>query len=161
MDTIAKCAEVIKLRGWTQRELARELGLTEQNMTHVMKGRRDLPAHALAKLERLRGTDDRAIVDMIIKQAACVALTAVLLLVTGVENRAFASSGYATQVARNADSPGLGYRSHWGNFPLTPVYGRNRKEKRHEPLRLLMPVLSGAGKETRTLVCALLTYCFY
>lgn len=48
MNTIEKCSEVLKQRGWTQRELAKKLGMSEQNMTHVMKGRRDLPAHALA-----------------------------------------------------------------------------------------------------------------
>lgn len=104
MDTIEKCSEVLKERGWTQRELAKELGMTEQNMTHVMKGRRDLPAHALAKLERLRGTDDRAIVDLIIKHAACIALAAVTLFMTPPENTAFASSTYRAASRHNADS---------------------------------------------------------
>ena len=104
MDTIEKCSEVLKERGWTQRELAKELGITEQNMTHVMKGRRDLPAHALAKLERLRGTEDRAIVDLIIKHAACIALAAVNLFMTPPENTASASSTYEAASRHNADS---------------------------------------------------------
>ena len=104
MDTIEKCSEVLKERGWTQRELAKELGITEQNMTHVMKGRRDLPAHALAKLERLRGTEDRAIVDLIIKHAACIALAAVTLFMTPPENTVFASSIYGAASRHNADS---------------------------------------------------------
>lgn len=104
MNTIEKCSEVLKKRSWTQRELAKELGMTEQNMTHVMKGRRDLPAHALAKLERLRGTDDRAIVDLIIKHAACIALAAVTLFVTLPPKNAYASSPYGGRIARNADS---------------------------------------------------------
>lgn len=104
MNTIEKCSEVLKQRGWTQRELAKELGMSEQNMTHVMKGRRDLPAHALAKLERLRGTDDRAIVDMIITHAACIALAAVTLFVTLPPKTAYASSSYGARLAHNADS---------------------------------------------------------
>ena len=104
MDTIEKCSEVLKERGWTQRELAKELGMTEQNMTHVMKGRRDLPAHALAKLERIRGTEDRAIVDLIIKHAACIALAAVTLFMTPPENTAFASSTYRAASRHNAAS---------------------------------------------------------
>lgn len=104
MNTIEKCSEVLKQRGWTQRELAKELGITEQNMTHVMKGRRDLPAHALAKLERIRGTEDRAIVDLIIKHAACIALAAVTLFMTPPENTAFASRTYGAASRHNADS---------------------------------------------------------
>lgn len=104
MNTIEKCAEVMKSRHWTQRELAKELGVLEQNMTHVMKGRRELPAHALAKLERLRGTDDRAIVDMIIKQAACVALAVVLLLMPARENVAYASEAYTAAIDNNTNS---------------------------------------------------------
>lgn len=108
MNTIEKCAEVMKSRHWTQRELAKELGVLEQNMTHVMKGRRELPAHALAKLERLRGTDDRAIVDMIIKQAACVALAVVLLLLPARENVAYASEAYTAAIDNNTN-----YRVFW------------------------------------------------
>lgn len=104
MNTIEKCSEILKQRGWTQRELAKELGMSEQNMTHVMKGRRDLPAHALAKLERLRGTDDRAIVDLIITHAACIALAAVTLFVTLPPNTAYASSPYDGRISHNTYS---------------------------------------------------------
>lgn len=107
MNTIEKCSEVLKQRGWTQRELAKELGMSEQNMTHVMKGRRDLPAHALAKLERLRGTDDRAIVDLIITHAACIALATVTLFVTLPPKTAYASSSYGAGLAHNTYSRGF------------------------------------------------------
>lgn len=95
MDTKEKCAEVMRVRGWTQRQLAQELGIQEQNMTHVMKGRRELPTAALIRLERLRGTDDHSIIEQLLKTAACVALAIVLIFWTGEKNTAMASSPYA------------------------------------------------------------------
>lgn len=103
MTTAQKCSDVMKAKGWKQRELAEALGVTETNMIHIMKGRRPMPVYAMAKLERLRGTDDRSIVDMIIRTGANVALVAVLLFWTGERNEAYASSTYMTSVDRNTN----------------------------------------------------------
>ncbi|WP_350338128.1 helix-turn-helix transcriptional regulator [Thauera linaloolentis] len=88
----------MKSRGWTQRRLAQELGLPEQNLTHIMKGRRGIPAHALIKLERLRGTDDHSIIEQLLRTAACVALAAVLFFGSASTNPAYASSSYSAEM---------------------------------------------------------------
>lgn len=102
MDTKEKCAEVMRVRGWTQRQLAQELGIQEQNMTHVMKGRRELPTAALIRLERLRGTDDHSIIEQLLKTAACIALAIVLIFWTGEKNTVMASTAYVEQTQPDA-----------------------------------------------------------
>lgn len=80
MELKEKCTEVMQRNGWTQRQLAQALQISPENLSHAKEGRRPLPAHALAQLERLRGTDDRSIVDQIIRTAGCVALVVVSLI---------------------------------------------------------------------------------
>lgn len=82
MNTDEKCAEVMSGRGWTQRRLAEELGISESSLSSARQGRRKLPAHAWAQLERFRGVDDRSIVDQIIKTAACAMLASVTIFLT-------------------------------------------------------------------------------
>ena len=53
-----------------------------------------MPAHALIRLERLRGTDDHSIIEQLLKTAACVALAVVLLFGSGFKNDAMASMTY-------------------------------------------------------------------
>ena len=94
MDTKTKCEEVLKKQGWTQKELADELGITPQNMTHVLKGRRGLPTPAFIRLEKLRGIKAERILDELLRTAACIALAVVVLLTTAVQNPAMASKTY-------------------------------------------------------------------
>lgn len=110
MDVKEKCEEVMKSRGWTQRRLAQELGLAEQNLTHIMKGRRGITAHALIKLERLRGVDDHSIIEQLLKTAACIALASVTLILTTPANHAEASMIYSAERESNANYRGFGNR---------------------------------------------------
>lgn len=103
MDIDQKCKEVMERKGWSQRQLADELAISDKNLISMRKGRRPMPPHALARLERLRGVDDASIVDQIIRTAACVALAVVLLFGTGAENRTIASDTYAAQTGGNTN----------------------------------------------------------
>lgn len=89
MQLDEKCSEVMKGRGWTQRRLAEELGITEANLSSARKGKRPLPTAAVIRLERLRGVDDHSIIEQILKTAACVSMAAVtIFLTTAPEARA-------------------------------------------------------------------------
>ncbi|MCV2216226.1 helix-turn-helix domain-containing protein [Thauera sp. Sel9] len=76
MEINEKCEEVMKARGWTLRRLAEEIGMNENNLSAARKGRRTMPAHALIRLERLRGTDDHSIIEQLLRTAACITLVA-------------------------------------------------------------------------------------
>lgn len=85
MDIEAKCSQVMRRNGWTQRELATALGISETTLSNVLKGRRSLPVHAFVKLERMRGIDDKSIVDELIRAAASVAAVVILFSPGGSE----------------------------------------------------------------------------
>lgn len=103
MDLDRKCEEVMKSRGWSQRQLADAIGVTDKNLISMRRGRRPMPAHALIRLERLRGTDDHSIIEQILKTAACVALAFVVLLMPSEGNAAIESRAYGTAAFHNAD----------------------------------------------------------
>jgi transcriptional regulator with XRE-family HTH domain len=88
MEIDAKCSAVQAVKGWSQRKLAQEIGISEPNLISARKGRRPLPAHALAKLERLRGVDDKSIVDEIIRTAACCLMTIGILFFSAPQEAA-------------------------------------------------------------------------
>lgn len=94
-----KCNEVMKGRGWTQRRLAEEIGISETSLSSARKGKRPLPTAALIKLERIRGVDDHAIVEQILKTAACAALAAVSIFLTPAPE-ARAAQGIAPSYAQ-------------------------------------------------------------
>lgn len=108
MELDQKCQEVMEGRGWSQRQLAEALGITDKNLISMRRGRRPMPAHALIRLERLRGTDDHSIIEQLLKTAACVALAVVLLLLPARENVAYASEAYAASIDNNTN-----YRVFW------------------------------------------------
>lgn len=108
MELDQKCQEVMKGRGWSQRQLAEALGITDKNLISMRRGRRPMPTHALIRLERLRGTDDHSIIEQLLKTAACVALAVVLLLLPARENVAYASEAYAASIDNNTN-----YRVIW------------------------------------------------
>lgn len=103
MELDQKCQEVMEGRGWSQRQLAEALGITDKNLISMRRGRRPMPAHALIRLERLRGTDDHSIIEQLLKTAACVTLAIVLLLLPARENVAYASEAYAASINNNTN----------------------------------------------------------
>lgn len=107
MEMNERCANVMKMKGWTQRRLAEELGINETTLSNAIKGRRPLPTHALIKLERLRGIDDHSIIEQLLKTAACVALAIVLLFTTAPINDAVASSTYTAEIHNNTNYGGF------------------------------------------------------
>ena len=112
MELDQKCQEVMEGRGWSQRQLAEALGITDKNLISMRRGRRPMPAHALIRLERLRGTDDHSIIEQLLKTAACVALAVVLLLLPARENVAYASEAYAASIDNNTNYRCFRYR-YW------------------------------------------------
>ena len=121
MDLTKVIDEAKEKTGMTQDQLATRIGLDRTALSHILHGRRRLPATAAIELFDLTGIHPRDILNATVTKkprsgqglkAACVALAVVSLFWSGVENRAFASSGYEMQMARNADSPVCGYRSH-------------------------------------------------
>ncbi|HRQ14962.1 MAG TPA: helix-turn-helix domain-containing protein, partial [Promineifilum sp.] len=96
MDTNQKCQEVLDERGWTQRELASALGISETSLSNARHGRRPLPAYAIIKLEKLRGTDAETILQQLIKTAACIALVVVSFTLTPAPANAATTPGKAT-----------------------------------------------------------------
>ena len=108
MNVDQKCQQVIDSRGWSQRKLAEALGVSDKNLISMRKGNRPMPAHALIKLERLRGVDDHSIIEQLLKTAACVALAIVFLLMPTRENVAYASDAYTVAIDNNTN-----YRVFW------------------------------------------------
>src|SRR5690554_3360148 len=96
MDTNKHCQEVIDARGWTQRRLAEELGISETNLIAARKGRRSLPTHAFIRLERLRGQDDHSIVEHLLRTAACFAMAFGIFFFAGVTQPTEAQAHFAS-----------------------------------------------------------------
>lgn len=112
MNVDQKCQQVIDSRGWSQRKLAEALGVSDKNLISMRKGNRPMPAHALIKLERLRGVDDHSIIEQLLKTAACIALAVVFLLVPSRENVAYASDAYTVAIDNNTNYRCFRYR-YW------------------------------------------------
>lgn len=96
MDIDQKCQEVIDARRWSQRQLAAALGVSDKNLISMRKGRRPMPAHALIRLERLRGQDDHSIIEQLLRTAACFAMAFGIFFFAGVTQPTEAQAHFAS-----------------------------------------------------------------
>lgn len=107
MDLTKVIDEAKQKTGLTQDQLATRIGLDRTALSHVLHGRRKLPAEAAIELFDLTGIHPRDILKATVTkkprtnrglQAASIALAAVTLFMTPSENRAYASDTYRAQV---------------------------------------------------------------
>lgn len=91
----------------TQNELAKRIGMTKENLSSVLNGRRPLPATAAIELFDLTGIHPRDILNATVTKkprsgqglkAACIALACVILTMTTGENKAYASEAYKSEI---------------------------------------------------------------
>lgn len=110
MDLTKVIDEAKQKTGLNQDQLAARIGLNRTALSHVLHGRRKLPAEAAIELFDLTGIHPRDIMNATVKpkstsmHAACIALAAVTLFVTLPPNTAYASSPYDGRISHNTYS---------------------------------------------------------
>lgn len=110
MDLTKVIDEAKQKTGLNQDQLAARIGLNRTALSHVLHGRRKLPAEAAIELFDLTGIHPRDIMNATVKpkstsmHAACIALAAVTLFVTLPPKNAYASSPYGDRISHNTYS---------------------------------------------------------
>lgn len=120
MDLREICRKAESEHQLTQRALAQRIGMQEQNLSAVLKGRRKLPAEAAIELSELTGIGAKQVWEAAkswtgqnAMRTALAILAGVLILWCGDTENAYASMLWIGAIGGNAN---------YGCFRGTPVY---------------------------------------
>lgn len=107
MDLTKVIEEAKEKTGMTQDQIATRIGLDRTALSHILHGRRRIPATAAIELFDLTGIHPRDILNATVTKkprsgqglkAACIALACVILTMTTGENKAYASEAYKSEI---------------------------------------------------------------